>query len=176
MELIQIKTPRLTLLCATEEMIKAELKSAKHLSDFLSLEIDESWPPEFNDAQALKFLQLQLEKGKEQYGWWMYYIILTDEQSEAVIGTCGFKGLPDSVGCVEIGYSLLKKYQNQGYGTEAVKGLVDWAFSQSKVKLVKANTLPQLKASIQVLKKNGFLFMGEGEEIGTLQFVKLKEE
>ena len=81
-------------------------------------------------------------------------------------GLVGFKGLPTGEGSVEIGYGLASIYQGLGYMTEAVKALVQWAFSHPDCKRVTANTHPENIRSRRVLVKNCFDETGpEGEEI-----------
>jgi RimJ/RimL family protein N-acetyltransferase len=43
---------------------------------------------------------------------------------DAVIGECGIKHGPDADGTVEIGYGLGTPWRSQGYGTEAIRGLL----------------------------------------------------
>lgn len=70
-----------------------------------------------------------------------------------IIGDVGFKGKPNSIKEVEIGYGLLTQYWNMGYATEAVKGLVEWALRTGEVDKVKAETELGNKGSIRVLEK-----------------------
>ncbi len=79
------------------------------------------------------------------------------------IGSLCFKGVPVN-GSVEISYGINEPYRNQGYATEAVKAMLAWAFSQQGVYFVTAETEKGNPASIQVLKKNGFVPAGEGTE------------
>jgi [ribosomal protein S5]-alanine N-acetyltransferase len=65
-------------------------------------------------------------------------------------------------GLVEIGYSMLEMHQRQGYATEAVRGLLSWAFQNPEVQRVVADTLPGLTPSIRVMEKSGFAFVGDG--------------
>jgi len=57
---------------------------------------------------------------------------------------------------------MLEKHQRQGYATEAVRGLLRWAFQNPEVQRVVADTLPGLTPSIRVMEKSGFAFVGEG--------------
>lgn len=79
------------------------------------------------------------------------------------IGSLCFKG-DSQFGEVEIGYGIDEAYQNQGYATEAVKEAVRWAFSDSSVYFVMAETEADNAASQRVLHKLGFVPSGEGEE------------
>lgn len=79
------------------------------------------------------------------------------------VGSLCFKGAPKN-GAVEIGYGIDKPFQKQGYATEAVKGVMEWAFAQQGVYFVTAETEKENLASIQVLENNGFSYAGEGAE------------
>ncbi|MCO5993484.1 GNAT family N-acetyltransferase [Actinoallomurus rhizosphaericola] len=46
------------------------------------------------------------------------------QREGAVIGECGLKHAPDADGVVEIGYGLGAPWRSQGYGTEAIRGLL----------------------------------------------------
>ena len=64
----------------------------------------------------------------------------------------------------------MEPYQRNGYATEAVRSLIEWAFSVGDVNCIIADTLPDLLASIRVLEKNGFRFIGQGSEEGTIRY------
>nr|WP_263323296.1 GNAT family N-acetyltransferase [Neobacillus sp. Marseille-Q6967] len=75
-----------------------------------------------------------------------------DQSSSRYIG---FKGKPDEGKTVEVGYGIIPSAQNKGFATEAVKGLIDWAFSTGEVEKVMAECLEDNVPSIKVLKKLG---------------------
>ena len=80
-----------------------------------------------------------------------------------VIGDLCFKGPPQQDE-VEIGYGISPAWQGQGYATEAVKAAMDWAFVQTGVTFVTAETEADNGASQRVLEKIGFVRYGEGAE------------
>ena len=86
----------------------------------------------------------------------MYLPILKKEN--LLIGSGGYKGKPDVVGVVEIGYEIYEPYRNRGFATEFARGLVDYAFENKKVKKVLAHTLAHNNPSCRVLEKCGMLF------------------
>jgi ribosomal-protein-alanine N-acetyltransferase len=92
---------------------------------------------------------------------WTHGFIMVDRASGAMIGSCGYKGPPDSDGTVEIAYGVDPVYQGRGYATEAAMGMVGFAFGSGEVRLVRAHTLPQASASTRVLTKCGFHRVGE---------------
>ncbi|MFR3971785.1 MAG: GNAT family N-acetyltransferase [Subdoligranulum sp.] len=66
---------------------------------------------------------------------------------------------------VEIGYGILPSYEGNGYMTEAVQGMIRWAFAQQDVDFVEAEADPDNRASQRILEKCGFVPNGKtGEE------------
>lgn len=103
------------------------------------------------------------QKFPEQYLWYAPWKICLLE-SGAFVGDLCFKGLPES-GQPEIGYGILEKYWGNGYATEAVKAVCQWALARDGVKAVEAETVPDNQASQRVLEKAGFQPTGVvGEE------------
>ena len=80
------------------------------------------------------------------------------------IGGIGFKGMPNDMGKIEVGYGIEVKYRNQGYATEALGAMLEWAFSQDGVQGVQAQTEDKNTISKKVLIKNGFMEVGVGTE------------
>lgn len=80
---------------------------------------------------------------------------VVERESGLLIGGAGFLGPPDDQGAVEIGYGIAPEWRNRGLATEAVVGLLAFAWSQPSVERVFATTdLPNL-ASARVLEKAG---------------------
>jgi len=92
---------------------------------------------------------------------WIHGFALVQRVDNAVVGSCGFKGPPTPNGVVEIAYGVVPEYQGKGYATEAAQALVSYAFSHSRIRVVRAHTLPEGNASTRVLAKCGFQCVGE---------------
>jgi len=91
---------------------------------------------------------------------------ITLRASGRVIGGCGFLGPPDATGAVEIGYGLAPSQRGKGIATEAVKGLVEEAWRDGRVKLVFALTDQDNEPSQGVLRRAGFRQVdSEGEQL-----------
>lgn len=89
---------------------------------------------------------------------------MMDKRTGEHMGDLGFKGAPRK-GRVEIGYGIEESFEGQGYTTEGVKAMCQWAFSQKDVYIVEAETEPDNKASQRVLEKAGFVPLDEvGQE------------
>lgn len=94
--------------------------------------------------------------------WYAPWSIVRKSDGE-FIGDIEFKGTAVN-GAVEIGYGVEAEYEGRGYATEALRGMCAWAFEQSGVTLVEAETAPDNAASQRVLEKCGFVPNGEGKE------------
>jgi len=160
----------MTLIAATKELVLADLEGAEPLAAMLDAQVADNWPPDLYDREPMKYALRQLADPAEQ-GWSFWYLLSGMENERVVVGICGFKGRPDVSGSVEIGYSVLPQFRNQGFATEAVERLLSWAFSHQSVLEVRAETLPHLQQSIRVMKKNGFTFVGKGSEQGVVRYV-----
>jgi ribosomal-protein-alanine N-acetyltransferase len=153
------------LLLATADSLHAELGSHQALARALGLEVPPTWPPEFYDSDAIHYTLTWLEAHPADADWGFYYLALRrDDAPSLLVGASGFKGAPDAEGTVEVGYSLLPEHQHRGYATEAVGGLVRFAFADERVARVIAQTLTSLPPSIRVLERAGFRYAGLGED------------
>ncbi|HDR4906225.1 MULTISPECIES: GNAT family N-acetyltransferase [Bacillus cereus group] len=83
--------------------------------------------------------------------WGAWYVLRKED--DIVLGDIGFKGKPNENQTVEIGYGFIEKYWNQGYATEAVRELIDWAFKTGEVETIIAETLLDNYSSMRVLEK-----------------------
>jgi [ribosomal protein S5]-alanine N-acetyltransferase len=87
---------------------------------------------------------------------WEWGFAILHPEEDLWIGNAGFKGAPDASGCVEIGYAVATEYQRKGHATDAANQLLEYAFADPRVTMVRAHTLPETNASTRVLAKCGF--------------------
>lgn len=80
------------------------------------------------------------------------------------IGGIAFKGKPNERGEVEVGYGIDEAYRGQGYATEAVAAMLEWALAQEGVACVQAQTKEWNEISQKVLRNNHFKAAGQGQE------------
>jgi RimJ/RimL family protein N-acetyltransferase len=92
---------------------------------------------------------------------WTHSFFIKHRSTGALLGTCGYKGPPDTAGVVEIAYGIEPDYEGRGYATEAATALVDFALGNDAVALIRAHTMPGNYASARVLAKCGFEQVGE---------------
>ena len=82
----------------------------------------------------------------------------TDDAFIGVVGFGGHAAMP------EMGYWIGKPYRSQGYATEAIGCIVDYA-SALDVPRIHADTFPDNPASARVLAKAGFVTTGTVERL-----------
>jgi [ribosomal protein S5]-alanine N-acetyltransferase len=90
--------------------------------------------------------------------------LAADPATEAVVGTCAFKGAPDERGAVEIAYYTFAPFEGRGYAGAMVQALLGVAAATPEVRQVVAHTMPEANASTRVLERAGFRFAGEVED------------
>ncbi len=89
--------------------------------------------------------------------WWMATIELA--ATGEIVGDLVMH-LTNGSRTAEVGYSLASRYWGQGYATEALAALVDWAFDGLPVTRLAGMLHPDNRASAMVLERTGFLFEG----------------
>ena len=84
---------------------------------------------------------------------------------DLVIGDVGFMGPPDATGAVSVGCAITEDARGQGYGTEALSALLNWARGQSGLTCVLADTTRSNLASQRLLERVGLGRVGEDGEL-----------
>lgn len=126
-----------------------------------------------SDPEVMKFSSLQepmteaqvREVFKKIIGWyheWREYGVWAAELKATgnFIGWFALKPLPGTSE-IEVGYRLQRKHWGHGYATEVVRKLVEHGLRSIGLKKIVAITAPENKASIRVLEKTGFKYLGE---------------
>jgi ribosomal-protein-alanine N-acetyltransferase len=165
---LEIETPRLTLVAATDRLARAAAADVAALGELLDARIPASWPPPLMDDGPLEYSARELANRPELAGWMYWYFIRRDDR--VLVGCGGFKGEPTERGGVEVGYTVFPEFQRSGYATEATTALIGWAFADARVTAVAAETYPELAASIRVMEKNGLTYMGTGIEPRVIRY------
>lgn len=114
----------------------------------------QAWAAPFSQAQARQFVTEMRAKTPGQAGQW-YQLALQLKEGGQMIGDCAFH-LAEDGRQAEIGLTLARDYQGQGYAREAITCLLEYLFASLKVHRVFANVDPANVASMRVLSKLGF--------------------
>ncbi|MFB9833565.1 GNAT family N-acetyltransferase [Actinoallomurus acaciae] len=75
---------------------------------------------------------------------------------DMVIGECGLKHAPGPDGSTEIGYGMGAAWRANGYGTEAIRGLLEWLPNLSDCRRVTAEVHETNLASRRLLERLDF--------------------
>ena len=161
-EQITIETPRLILKPLTYEQLFKYLKNDNSLEAELNLNNTErSISPALKDALEEAILPDVSDKNKNYLYSTLWAVILRSENK--MVGDLSFKGEPNEIGDIEIGYGTYDAFTNNGYMTEAVAGILKWAAAQPGIKQVIAASEKANIASSRILEKNNFVRMFESE-------------
>jgi ribosomal-protein-alanine N-acetyltransferase len=155
---VELITPALRLLALSPKQLEGCLVALTELEAEMGLKISR----DVIDDNVKRAIALKLGKMRSadiaQLEWYTYWLIIIDDSFGA--GFIGFKGPPDTVGEVEIGYGIDPLWRNKGYITEAAGALRDWAFSHPGCCAIKATAVKN-PASSRVMHKLGAVITGE---------------
>lgn len=153
-EPIELVSQRLRLVALTPQLAEWQVCDRQAFFKALGVEPEPVWPPEQVGDGDISWIRDELKAHPQDAGWYCWVYI--SSIMKRLLGAGGFKGAPDETGTVEIGYSMLTSYREQGLATEAVMALLDWAYRDDRVRTVVAHTRDDRDASHRVLEKAGF--------------------
>lgn len=147
------------------EMISLELMSEENSIDVYFFEkenreyFERNLPPRPGNYFAPEsFKEITRELLTEQENHDAYMHLIRDSQG-AMVGRINLSVLGSDRKTAELGYRIGEKYTNLGYASEAVKLVLDRAFSTYGLNRIIAGTATDNLASKRVLLKNGFTFI-----------------
>jgi len=151
---MQIETERLFLVTLTVEQIRLWTQDMPALEEAMNCRCQ----AEPMEGAFIKVVEKQAEKATADEKNLLYYTFwfLVRKSDRIVVGSACFKNKPNENGEVEIGYGLGKDFEHNGYMTECVKAMCDWALKQPNIACVIAETDIDNPASENVLKRCGF--------------------
>lgn len=147
-----ILTPSLQIISCDDTLFDAIRMGNNVLGRVMGVNVPKRWT-EFRDTFTPSYHRWKAHPPLRD--WWVYLIV--HKGDNMLIGSCGYKGEPDSNGYVEIGYEIMESHRKMGLGTETARALVDHAFSHRAVHKVIAHTVREENASCSILQKVGFL-------------------
>lgn len=177
-----IRTERLDLVPATREMLAADRGDRGELRRVLGATLPPSWPPSLlDDATCAEFLRLMADGTDKNFRLWYWVLRGNGGRERTLIGSGGTSSYPQEPETVMIGYSVVEGFEGYGYATEAVRHMLPVIFTFPGIRRIVATTFPELKGSIRVLERNGFVpvpehHAGSGIGEGTIAFVREKPD
>lgn len=121
----------------------------------------------------LKSSRITIEPSDEKDLWNADWIISLTKGDGERIGKASFAG--EKVrGTVPLTVELEEEYRNQGYGTEVICKMVDWAFRHPNVYEVKSETEHENDKAVKALEKAGFIYRESDQQTERYSVVKAK--
>ncbi|WP_421898477.1 GNAT family N-acetyltransferase [Marinoscillum sp.] len=157
-----IETERLILKPLTYAQLIKYIKCDNTLEEELNLrESSRTISDELKEA----FEQTILPNVADETKNYLYSTLWTaiSKSENKMVGDLCIIGEPNADGEIEIGYGTYEEFQNRGFMTEIVQGIIKWAKSEPNVKSIIASTDKSNIASYKVLEKNRFRMTGETE-------------
>ena len=163
-------TPRLDLIPLSRQQLEWTLDTPEALEQNLGIKFDSA----IIDENVIRAIGMKLAKlvklPPEQHVWQTYWLIV-ERDAQVGIGLAGFKSLPDDEGLSEVGYGIAPAWHNRGYMSEALRGLLDWAFEQPDCLGITATAVIN-PASRRLLEKLGATLVDEDENESSWIFRK----
>jgi [ribosomal protein S5]-alanine N-acetyltransferase len=144
--------PRLSSVIETERLRLDALDAAAAQAIAAGSREGQSWHVEFPRGDDQDGAGMVLQHGETPFGCH----VIIEKVSGLAVGTIGFFGPPDDTGTVMIGFGVVNAVRGQGYATEALRGLVEYACAQPSVRTITADSLQHNVAAHRVLEKAGF--------------------
>ena len=152
---MKIETKRLILIPLNYDQLIKYLKSDNSLESELGLALNKRVVPDVLVDAFTKTILPAVRVNEDKYLFsTLWTIVLKSENT--MVGDLCFKGVPNNFGEIEIGYGTYESFQGKGYMSEAIHSISNWAFTQSGVNAIIAETESSNISSHKVLKNNGF--------------------
>lgn len=150
-----IDTPRLNLRPVTlndVEQIYGNWASDDEVTKYLSWDTH----PSPDETRRVVTSWLLMYEKPTFYLW-----VITLRENSQVIGTISFFDIKMDLLLGEIGYCISRSYWNMGIATEALIGVLEYAFDQNTFQAMIATHLFENPASGRVMEKAGMKYLGD---------------
>ena len=135
----------------------------EHIYRFMSLSDDPEliatmgWRP-FHPGEKERFIQFtQVLSVPHLDGAKSVVFSITSRANGRAIGFTSIKGIDEKELCAEVGIAIMEReYRRHGYGTEALKQVVDYAFNNLGLSLISLTVFPSNQIAVRVYEKVGF--------------------
>ena len=138
------------------------------------------WEPHRDPSESVA----SVEKALRRYAAGKCYRWAIDLPGEGLIGIIELLGFREEDSCCSFAYMLCPEYWGKGYGTEALKAVLDFAFTNLEICRVDVDHFTTNPASGAVMRKAGMTFKGivpekyekQGRKLDAAQYSITKEE
>ena len=153
----EIKTYSASLVVMETERLLIRRITRKDMDALLAImgkpEVMYAWEHGFTKKDVRKWINRQLIRCRKD-GFGYFAVIL--KESGALIGQAGLMNSTlNGNETVELGYILDNTYWHNGYGTEAARACLEYAFGELELKTVCCSIRPENVASIRVVERLG---------------------
>lgn len=134
-----IQTERLELILLTPNQLKLWIDDISALEK----ELNCFYRGEVMEDFFMNIVKNQYEIAKkdiDNYLWHSFFLLIR-KKDRVVVGSSDFKHIPNENGEVEIGYGLGKEFEHNGYMTEAVQAMCDFAVKQNNAQINSNNNI-----------------------------------
>ncbi len=177
----------MSLQLETERLILRPLNihDAEELFNYRSDKITnrhQGWIPETIDS-VLDFLVYKIEREINIPGTW-FQLAVIHKASSKLIGDIGIHFIIGGEQQVELGFTLDKEYQRQGYAIESVRAVIDYLFNSLNKHRITTSILADNTSSIRLVESLDFrkeahfkkAFLENGLWLDDTIYAILKEE
>jgi RimJ/RimL family protein N-acetyltransferase len=112
-----------------------------------------------SDSGPLRWRVPQVKENSEVNKWFVRWMVLNETRE--IVGSTSFHGPPNENGMMEIGLGVHPLFHRRGYATEALRGMWLWVIDQPGVSVLRYTVDPLNEASVGVVKKFGFDYIGQ---------------
>ena len=148
---ITLETPRLILRRFTDNDLEPFLayRSDPEVSRY------QGWSEPYTREMAEEFIREMKTRQPGKLGQWFQWAIELRASGE-MLGDCAFYLLERDASQAEIGVTLSRAHQGQGYAQEAIQRLLEYLFDDLGLHRVCANCDPENLPAWQILERMGF--------------------
>ena len=138
------------------------LRSDKEVNEFVKRPSAES------KEKALEFIS-KINLGID--GENMFYWVITERDSDQMIGSICLWNFSKDRKTAEVGYDLSPKFQRKGIMNEALVSVLKYGFEKMSLSLIEAYTHRKNESSKKLLERNSFVFIENREDENNLDNV-----
>lgn len=109
---------------------------------------------EFDEAQGREFVA-NLRRGRPGVPGEWYQFALELRSEGTLVGDIGLRVVADDPGTADIGYTLMRSYQGRGLASEAVRAVIELAFSRLGVRRIQATIDERNVRSLALARRLG---------------------